>query len=81
MDTAKVDAATEQDIRRQMIEDGEDSDEPVDESRWYPGVDGLRRHLGFSQEEFVQAIRVPLATVQDWEAHRVELDPAAKSLL
>jgi putative transcriptional regulator len=34
-----------------------------------------------TQERFAEAIRVPVATLRNWEQHRVEPDPAAKALL
>lgn len=83
VDRAKVDATTEADIRRHMAEDGVDPDAaaaPRPEG-WYPSVASLRRRLGMTQERFAEAIRVPVATLRNWEQHRVEPDPAAKALL
>ena len=83
VDRAKVDATTEEDIRRHMAEDGEDPDTPAATrpEGWYPSVAALRRRLGMTQERFAEAIRVPVATLRNWEQHRVEPDPAAKALL
>ncbi len=82
VDRAKVDATTEEDIRRHMAEDGEapDAAAPRPEG-WYPSAASIRRRLGMTQEGFAEAIRVPVATLRNWEQHRVEPDPAAKALL
>lgn len=82
VDRAKVDATTEEDIRRHMAEDGGDAEAAaVRPEGWYPSVASLRRRLGMTQERFAEAIRVPVATLRNWEQHRVEPDPAAKALL
>jgi len=80
VDWAKVDATTEEDIRRQMIEDGEDPD-------WYPAPEDIfspryiRKRLNMTQEEFARALRIPVATLRNWEQGRNMIDPAARSLL
>ncbi len=81
VDRAKADATTEEDIRRHMAEDGEDPDAAPRPEDWYPSVASLRRRLGMTQEQFARAIRVPVATLRNWEQHQVEPDPAAKALL
>jgi putative transcriptional regulator len=82
IDRAKFDATTEADIRRYMIEDGENPDAPP--SRDLPGYvlpEAVRAKLGMTQAEFAAAIRVPVATLRNWEQGRRHLDPAARSLL
>jgi putative transcriptional regulator len=81
IDQAKLDATTEEDIRRQMIEDGEDPDADLP-SNWRLVVPPklVREKLGMTQEQFADALRIPLATLQDWE-RRVVLDPAVNALL
>ncbi len=81
VDRAKVEATTEEDIRRHMAEDGEDPDAVPRPEDWYPSAASIRRRLGMTQEGFAKAIRVPVATLRNWEQHRVEPDPAAKALL
>ncbi|HEX5325430.1 MAG TPA: helix-turn-helix domain-containing protein [Acetobacteraceae bacterium] len=80
VDRAKLDATTEEDIRRYMIEDGEDPDyELRDEdiiSPWY-----IRRRLGMSQTEFADALHIPVATLRNWEQHRVGMDPSTIALM
>jgi putative transcriptional regulator len=77
---AKIEATTEDDIRRQMIEDGENPDEEVSEkdiiSPWY-----IRRKLGRSQREFANTLGVPLATLRNWEQNRVAMEPATIALM
>ena len=34
-----------------------------------------------TQEEFARALRIPVATLRNWEQGRVRPDPAARSLL
>ncbi len=81
IDRAKIDATSEADIRRHMIEDGQDSDS--DPSGFTPVVPPqvLRKHLGMTQAEFARALRIPLSTLRNWEQGRVLPDPAARSLL
>lgn len=74
------DATTEEDIRRQMIEDGEDPDfVPSLEDIFTPQI--IRKRLGMTQEEFAHALRIPVATLRNWEQGRNAIDPAARSLL
>jgi len=82
IDRAKVAATTEADIRRHMIEDGENPDAPMPrELHPYISVAVVRAKLGMSQSEFAAAIRVPVATLRNWEQGRRQLDPAAQSLM
>lgn len=78
---AIFDATTEEDIRRHMIEDGEDPDADLP-TNWRLVVPPrlVREKLGMSQEEFSDALRVPVETVRDWEQRGV-FDPAVNSLL
>jgi putative transcriptional regulator len=80
VDRAKVDATTEEDIRRHMIEDGED---PGAEPRFEPVVlaRNVRKKLGMTQAEFAALLRVPVATLRNWEQNRFVMEPAARTLL
>lgn len=80
-DRAKIEATTEVDIQRQMVEDGEDPDAPVRAQDWTPAPETIRARLRMTQAAFAAAIRVPVATVRNWEQHRVKPDPAARALL
>lgn len=81
VDHVKVAATTEDDIRRHQIEDGEDPDAPLPQFRRVPSVRAIRTKLHMTQEAFAEAIRVPLATVRNWEQSRTSMDPAVRSLL
>jgi putative transcriptional regulator len=79
IDRAKFDATTEEDIRRHMIEDGEDPDaEYTLETSFTPCV--IRARLDMTQEQFAQALGVPVATLRNWEQGRNAIDPAARVL-
>jgi putative transcriptional regulator len=81
IDRAKLDAASEVDIRRHMIEDGQD---PAGNLAGFAPVippQVLRKRLGMTQTEFASALRIPLSTLRNWEQGRVLPDPAARSLL
>ena len=79
-DLAKIKATTEEDIRRQMIEDGEDPDAELREediiSPWY-----IRKRLGMSQQQFAATLGIPLATLRNWEQNRVLMEPATLALM
>ena len=81
VDQAKLDATTEEDIRRHMIEDGQDPDEELpDRVDLIVPPRHVREKLGMTQEEFAKALRIPVSTLQEWEG-RVVLDPAVRSLM
>jgi putative transcriptional regulator len=80
VDRAKLDATTEEDIRRHMIEDGEDPDaEPHFERVVLP--QDLRKKLGMTQVQFAELLGVPVGTLRNWEQNRFVLEPAARTLL
>jgi putative transcriptional regulator len=80
VDLAKIDATTEDDIRHHMREEGYDPDEAIrDEDIISPAV--IRKRLGMSQRQFAAAIRVPVATLQNWEQGRTLMDPSARALM
>ena len=76
-----LDATTDEDIRRQAIVDGEDPDASVGGHAPVVLPQAVRRKLGMTQEEFAKALRIPVATLRNWEQNRVKPDPAARSLL
>jgi putative transcriptional regulator len=81
IDRAKIDSTTEADIRRHMIEDGQDPGHSL--AGFVPVLPPqvLRKRLGMTQAQFARALRIPLATLRNWEQGRVLPDPAARSLL
>ena len=77
---AKIEATTEQVMRRHMREEGYDPDEAIrDEDIISPAV--IRKRLGMSQRQFAEAIRVPISTLQNWEQGRTPTDPSARALM
>lgn len=81
VDWAKVDATTEEEIRAQLIEDGQDPDAPLGDFVVRIPPAEVRKRTGLSQEAFARAIGVPAATLRNWEQGRTPPDPAALSLL
>ncbi len=79
VDRAKIDASTEEDIRRMAIEDGDDPDAPVE--GFAPSVKTLRLRHEMTQEQFASALRIPVKTLRNWEQGRAPPDPAARALL
>lgn len=77
---AKIKATTEEDIRRHMIEDGEDPDAELREediiSPWY-----IRKRLDMSQQQFAATLGIPIATLRNWEQNRVMMEPATIALM
>jgi putative transcriptional regulator len=76
----RMDETTEEDIRRHMIEDGEDPDA---EPRFAPPVlaQDVRKKLGLTQPQFAQLLAIPVATLRNWEQNRFTMEPAAQTLL
>lgn len=82
VDRAKIEATTEMDINDHMIKDGEDLEaEPSGSFQVVLPPRAVRESLGLRQADFAAVLRVPLATVQNWEQGRTLPDPAARSLL
>lgn len=79
-DRGKIAATTEADIRRQMVEDGENPDEELSQrdviSPWY-----IRKRLKMSQREFADTLGIPVATLRSWEQNRVAMEPATIALM
>ena len=40
----------------------------------------IREHMGRTQVEVAEALRIPVATLRNWEQGRVRIDPAARAL-
>ena len=80
VDRAKIRATSEEDIARHMREDGEDpSTAPGAFIEDVPPAQ-IREHMGMTQVEFAEALRIPVATLRNWEQGRVRIDPAARAL-
>lgn len=73
-------ATTEDDIRRQMSEDGEDPDVEPCFARPVLAQD-VRKKLGLTQPAFANLLGIPVATLRNWEQNRFVMEPAAQTLL
>lgn len=80
-DPVQIAATTEADIRRHMVEDGEDPDDPMACMVEILSPAEIRRRAGLTQAEIAEHLRVPVATWLSWEQERASLDPAVRSLL
>jgi putative transcriptional regulator len=76
----RMDATTEDDIRRHMIEDGEDPDAGLPFELPVQAQD-VRKKLGLTQPAFARLLGVPLGTLRNWEQDRFLMEPAAQTLL
>src|SRR5262249_5719896 len=76
----KIAATTEADIRRHIREDDQDENDLIGFAPVIP-PQVLRKQLDMTQSEFARALRIPLATLRNWEQGRVLPDPAARALL
>ncbi|KQP50898.1 MULTISPECIES: helix-turn-helix domain-containing protein [unclassified Methylobacterium] len=83
VDQAKLDATTEEDIRRHMIEDGYDPDDPsyLEGAVVVRPPHRVRERLGLTQVEFARLIDAPLATLKNWEQGRTSVPPYVRVLL
>ena len=79
VDWDKVRATTDDEIARQIASDPDTAPEIALDDLIAPK--NLRRRLDMTQEEFAAALRIPVATLRNWEPGRNALDPAARSLL
>ncbi len=79
IDRAKLDATTDEEIARQIAEDPDTAPEVTLDMLIAPK--NLRRRLNMTQEQFADALGIPVATLRNWEQGRNGIDPAARSLL
>jgi putative transcriptional regulator len=79
IDRARVEATTEDEIRQQMIEDGEDVQADYDD--WHPSVIQLRQGLGLTQTQIAEMLGMPAATWRNWEQGRTAIDAPGRALL
>lgn len=81
VDLRKLRATTDDEIRRHVIEDGENPDAPLGD--YQPTVLSavVRQRLDLTQEAFAALLRIPIGTIRNWEQNRVKPDPAARALL
>src|SRR5436305_14358905 len=74
---AKIDATTEEDIRRHQIEDGQDPDAPLTGFTWNVPARAARRKLNMTQEQMAALLRIPVATLRNCAQGRLKPDQAA----
>ena len=79
-DLAKVAATSEADIAKHMREDGEDPDAVLGPMIEDVPPAHIREQIGMTQVEFAKTLRIPVATLRNWEQGRVRIDPAARAL-
>jgi putative transcriptional regulator len=80
IDLARIDAATPEDIRRHMRDEGYDPNEATaPDDIISPAF--IRKRLGMTQQRFADAIHVPVAKLQNWEQGRTVMDPSARALM
>lgn len=76
IDTTRVDATTEADIKKHQATD--EMDAMLDAAKFAKRV---RRRLGLTQAEFSQRLDIPLDTIRNWEQGKRRPTGAAKALL
>ena len=77
---AKIAATGEEDIARHMREDGEDPGAAPGAFIEDVPPAQIRERIGMTQVEFANVLRIPVATLRNWEQGRVRIDPAARAL-
>lgn len=81
VDRAKVEGASEADIQRFQVEDGEDPDSPPPVGRLVVPAASVRAQLGVTQQAFSDLTGIPVGTLRNWEQDRVTPEPTARALL
>lgn len=81
VDRAKLDATTDDDIRRHKAEDGYGDRALPDAVREVVPPKALRIRLALTQQDMADALRIPVGTWRNWEQGRVALEHAGRSLL
>jgi putative transcriptional regulator len=71
--------ATDADIARAILNDADTVPEVTLDQIIAPK--NIRRRLNMTQEQFAEAVGLPVATLRNWEQGRNSIDPAGKSLL
>ncbi|MRI57722.1 helix-turn-helix domain-containing protein [Methylobacterium sp. DB1607] len=82
IDREKLDATTDEDIRNYKASEGFARDyRPDGPVLSVPAVSELRERLRMTQDAFARFLRIPVATIRNWEQGRKIPDPAARTLL
>ena len=82
VDREKLDATTEENIRRYMIADGYDPNAAVPAGAWrvVRAPRAVRARFGLSQNKFAALIGVPVSTYRNWEQGRTPLPSGIRAL-
>ena len=80
-DWAAIDAMTDEDIAAQVAADPDVAPILTDEEWEAARVQTIRRRLNLTQAAFARHLRIPLATLRDWEQARRQPDAPARALL
>ena len=80
-DWAAIDAMTDEDIAAQVAADPDVAPILTDEEWEAARIQTIRRRLNLTQAAFAQNLRIPLATLRDWEQARRQPDAPARALL
>jgi len=80
LDAEKFDRLTDAEIER-LIQEDPDLAPPTETLLPLLAVGDVRRKLGLTQQKFARKLRVPLATLREWESGPGRTDPAMQALL
>ncbi len=78
---AAIDAMTDRDIAAQIAADPDVAPILTDEEWEAARIQTIRRRLNLTQAAFARHLRIPLATLRDWEQARRQPDAPARALL
>ncbi|MCJ2121357.1 helix-turn-helix domain-containing protein [Methylobacterium sp. J-077] len=82
IDTERLDATTDEDIRRYKAAEGYDAENgSAGQILSVPAAAELREQMKLTQGAFARLLRIPVATLRNWEQGRKMPDPAARTLL
>ena len=82
IDAERLDATSEEDIRRYKTAEGYgDNYRPAGPILSVPAVSELREQMALTQGAFARLLRIPVATLRNWEQGRKMPDAAARTLL
>ena len=80
LDPDKFDSFTDADIER-MIDENPDLAPRTETLERLLEVREVRKKLGLSQAAFAERLRIPVATIRNWEQGRTRTDPAIQALM
>jgi len=81
VDRKKLRATTNAAIARQIADDPDTAPALSSLGPPVPSLRTLRERLALTQDSLARRLRIPVATIRNWEQGRVRPDPAAVALL